>query len=41
MKIYIVDKITDIRGDLKGSKKQIQLLVDWVGIEKPTWEPWS
>lgn len=39
--IYIVDKITDIKGDLKGSKKQIQLLVSWVDIEKSTWEPWS
>ena len=39
--IYIVDKISDIRGTLNGSKKQIQLLVHWVDIEKPTWEPWS
>ena len=39
--IYVVDKITDIRGNIRGKKDQIELEVHWVGGEGPTWEPWS
>lgn len=39
--IYVIDHIDEIQGDPKGSKKQLKLRVFWVGVEQPTWEPWS
>ena len=36
-----MDRITDIRGNLKGKKGQIELEVHWIGCDYPTWEPWS
>ena len=39
--LFIVDKITDIRGQPKGPKSKLFFKVYWVGFTNPTWEPWS
>jgi transposase InsO family protein len=38
---FEVLKVTNMRGDPKGSKKDIYLEVYWSGYAIPTWEPWA
>jgi len=38
---YVVEKILNFRGDLKGPKTQLEFLVQWQGYDETTWEPWS
>jgi hypothetical protein len=38
---YHVNKITNMRGDPKGSKKDIWFEVFWTGYDVATWEPWK
>ena len=39
--LFIVDKISDIKGNPKGPKSKLFFKVHWVGFTEPTWEPWS
>ena len=38
---YAIDHISAIKGNPKGSKKQLTFLVHWKGYEQATWEPWE
>ena len=38
---YQLLRITNMRGDPKGSKKELFFEVFWTGYDIPTWEPWS
>jgi hypothetical protein len=38
---YAIDHISAMRGNPKGSKKQLTFLVHWKGYEQATWEPWE
>jgi hypothetical protein len=38
---FHVLKITDMRGDPKGSRKNLFFEVYWTGYAIPTWEPWD
>jgi hypothetical protein len=38
---FRVLKIANMRGDPKGSKKDLFFEVFWTGYSAPTWEPWS
>jgi hypothetical protein len=39
--VFHVNKVTNIRGNSGGSKKQLFFEVLWTGYEVPTWEPWN
>jgi len=38
---FVVEKITDFKGDSSGSKTKWLFLVHWVDFSKPSWEPWN
>jgi hypothetical protein len=38
---FRVQRIANMRGDPKGSKKELFFEVFWTGYNSPTWEPWS
>ncbi len=40
-RVFIVERILDIRGDPKGLKGQLEFLVKWQGYDDETWEPWA
>ena len=39
--VYAIDHVSAMRGNPKGSKKQLTFLVHWKGYEQATWEPWE
>ena len=39
--LYVVDKISKIRGNPKGRKSDLSFEVHWTGFKETTWEPWS
>ena len=38
--LFILDKITQMRGNPSGPKSKLFFLVHWLGFPDPTWEPW-
>ena len=38
--LFILDKITQMKGDPSGPKGKLFFLVHWLGFQDPTWEPW-
>ena len=38
---FIVEKISEMDGNPKGSKYQLFFKVHWIDIDIPTWEPWK
>jgi hypothetical protein len=39
--VFHVNRVTNMRGELNGSKKQLFFEVILKGYEAPTWKPWS
>jgi hypothetical protein len=39
--VFHVSKVTDMKGEPKGSRKQLFFEVFWSGYTTPTWEPWA
>ena len=38
---FVVERISEMSGDPRGSKTQLLFKVHWVGQEQTTWEPWK